>query len=49
MELIFFTFLWLFSVKFVPRASVHCLPGLHFNISESLSGELLGDAVGQRG
>lgn len=32
-----------------PRVSGCCLPALHFNISESLSGELLGDAVGQRG
>lgn len=49
MELFFFNLFMAVSVKFVPRASVRCLPGLHFNISESLSGELLGDAVGQRG
>lgn len=35
--------------KFVPLASGGRPPGLHFNISESLSGELLGDAVGQHG
>ncbi len=48
MELIF-CFFMTGPVKFVPLASGGRLPGLHFNISESLSGELLGDAAGQHG
>lgn len=45
MEFVFF-FLKTIPVKSVPRASSGRPPRLRFNISESLSGELLGDTAG---